>query len=473
MKISKVKFPGVLLVFALFGVMVLVSMGLTTSDSLPVINKKPNIIYLLTDDQRANTLGVMGNPVIKTPNLDNLANGGLLFKNAYVTTSICCVSRATMLSGQYMSRHGINDFGTSFSEEAFSQTYPMVLKKAGYQVAFIGKFGVGNPKDQPANAFDYWACSTKSQPDYELKDENGNYLHHTDKVNNDIQDFLKTTDSNKPFCLSVSFKAPHVEDNDPRQFIFQPRYGSMYAEDSIAETEKMDPKYWNEFPDFFRTEENIARIRWHLRFENKTMYQESVRKYYRLISGVDEVVGKLRASLEAKGLADNTVIIFMGDNGFYLGEYGLAGKWFGHEESIRVPLIVYDPRNKAIQGKQPEEMVLNIDIAPTILKLAGVATPARMQGVDLVTLVGKSGKKLRRSEFFYEHTFMGDPGLPKIEGIVQHRYKYMTFIEHDYEQLFDLQKDPNEKHNVAKDPAYKSQLASLRNEYKVLKAQVK
>ncbi len=473
MRFLNSRFSIVLPACAAMALLFVVSMGLTSNKEVEKANKKPNIIYLLTDDQRSDAMGAMGNPLIKTPNLDKLANNGLLFQNAYVTTSICCVSRATMLSGQYMSRHGINDFATSFSKEAFAQTYPMLLKKEGYRVGFIGKFGVGHPKDQPANLFDFWACTNKSQPDYEMKDENGNYLHHTDKVNNDIQDFLQTADKEEPFCLSVSFKAPHVQDNDPRQFIFQPRYAPMYAADSIAETEKMDPKYWNEFPDFFRTEENIARIRWHLRFENKTMYQESVRKYYRLISGVDEVVGKLRASLEEKGLADNTVIIFMGDNGFYLGEYGLAGKWFGHEESIRVPLIVYDPRNKAIQGKRPEEMVLNIDIAPTILKLAGVPAPATMQGTDLVNLVGKNGKKLRRSEFFYEHTFMGDPGLPKIEGVVQQRYKYMTFVEHDYEQLFDLEKDPHEKKNVAKDPKYQTELAAMRKEYKTLKASVK
>ncbi|WP_025761374.1 sulfatase family protein [Dyadobacter tibetensis] len=467
------KYAGnaLVMLLAAFGLVVLVAAR--HEPKYPQNLDKPNIIYLLTDDQRADAMGVMGNSIIKTPHLDRLANEGILYRNAYVTTSICCVSRATMLSGQYMSRHGIKDFSTSFSKEAFDNTYPMLLKNAGYQVGFIGKFGVGAPKDQPASAFDFWACTTKSQPDYEMKDENGNYLHHTDKVSNDIQDFLKTTDKKKPFCLSVSFKAPHVQDNDPRQFIIQPRYKSMYAADSIAETEKMDPKYWNEFPDFFRTEKNIARERWHLRFENNRMYQESVRNYYRLISGVDEVVGKLVSSLEKQGMAENTVIIFMGDNGFYLGEYGLAGKWYGHQESIRVPLIIYDPRNRQIQGKKSDEMALNIDIAPTILEMAGVKIPASMQGVDLVKMVSKKGKSLRRHEFFYEHTFMGDPGIPKLEGVVQDRYKYMKFIEHDYEQLFDLQKDPDERYNAANDQAYQKVLATMRARHKQLSQDMK
>ncbi|GAB2800907.1 sulfatase [Rhabdobacter roseus] len=414
----------------------------------------------------------MGNPIIKTPHLDRLASGGVLFQNAYVTTSICCVSRASLLSGQYMSRHKIQDFATSFGPEAFQSTYPMLLKQAGYQVGFIGKFGVGNPKEQPAAAFDFWACSDKGQPDYEMKDERGNYLHHTDKVNGDIEQFMESTRAAQPFCLSVSFKAPHVQDNDPRQFIIQPRYKSMYAGDSIPEPEKADPKYWRAFPDFFRTEENIARERWHLRFENNRMYQESVRNYYRLLSGVDEVVGNLVQSLERRGLADNTIIVFMGDNGFYLGEYGLAGKWYGHEESIRVPLLIYDPRNPKLRGLRPQPFALNIDIAPTILRLAGVAVPETMQGIDLIELVSTQNKALDRPEFFYEHTFMGSPKLPQVEGVVRKDYKYMKYIEHGYEEYFDLKKDPGERQNLAADPKAARKVAEARQKYLKWKQQV-
>ncbi|HEV7350329.1 sulfatase [Telluribacter sp.] len=431
----------------------------------PAPATKPNIIFLLTDDHRWDALGCMGNKLIKTPHLDKLAKGGALFKNAYVTTSICCVSRASMLSGQYMSRHGIEDFNTSFKPAALSQTYPMLLKQAGYHIGFVGKYGVGVPKKQPAQLFDFWAGSDKGQPDYEMKDEQGNYLHHTDKINGDIVRFLGTTDSKKPFCLSVSFKAPHVQDNDPRQFIIQPRYKPMYAGDSIAEPLTAAPKYWQSFPDFFRTEQNIARERWHLRFENNRMYQESVRNYYRLLSGVDEVVGNLVAALEEKGLARNTIIIFTGDNGFYLGEHGLAGKWYGHEESIRVPLIVYDPRNPQLRNKTVEQIALNIDVAPTILGMAGVEVPKTMQGVDLVELVTSKGKKGNREEFYYEHTFMGSPKIPKVGGIVSKTLKYMNFYEHDYEELYDLKKDPQETTNLATDSARRTQLNAVRKKY--------
>lgn len=372
-----------------------------------------------------------------------------------------------------MSRHKIQDFNTSFSPAAFQDTYPMLLKKVGYMTGFIGKYGVGVPKEQPAKAFDFWAGSDKPQPDYEMKDTKGNFIHHTDKVNGDIEQFLQKCHSETPFCLSVSFKAPHIQDGDPRQFIVQERYKSMYARDSIPEPEKANPKYWNAFPDFFRTDKNIARERWYLQFANTQMYQESVRQYYRLISGVDEVVGNIMKSLQEKGLAENTVIIFMGDNGYYLGEFGLSGKWFGHEESVRVPLIIYDPRNARLQKKTTDQFALNIDIAPTILRLAGVEVPAQMQGIDLTEMVVGKNKRLNREEFFYEHTFLGSPQLPKVEGVIRKDFKYMNYIEHGYEELYDLKKDAGERHNAAENPAYRTQLEEMRTKYTSLKSQVR
>jgi arylsulfatase A-like enzyme len=416
----------------------------------------------------------MGNPIIKTPNLDNLAQNGILFKNAYVTTSICCVSRASILRGQYGSRHKINDFSTSFTPQALENTYPILLKKSGYKIGFIGKYGVGNPSDQPKEHFDFWAGSDKGQPDYELKDEKGNYLHHTDKVGQDIMNFLDKAGTNQqPFCLSVSFKAPHVQDNDPRQFIINPRYKSYYEDIEIPVPETAAPIYWEQFPDFFRTEENIARERWKLRFATPEMYQESVKNYYRLLTDVDDVVGDMMKKLEKMGLYQNTIIIFMGDNGFYLGEHGLAGKWYGHEESVRVPLIIYDPRNGiSYKENKPEQIALNIDIAPTILNFAGVPVPEDMQGVDLIQLV-EGKKELDRQDFFYEHTFMGSPKIPMVEGVVRKDMKYMKFIEHGYEEFYDLRVDPLEKKNFINDSSYQGEIKNLQARYLELKEKVK
>ncbi len=170
---------------------------------------KPNIIFILTDDQRWDAMGAMGNPIIQTPNIDRLADAGILFQNAYVTTSICCVSRASILTGQYQSRHNINDFQTDLSSKAFSKTYPVLLRNAGYQIGFIGKFGVG--LHPPADLYDYWVnteAGGKTQPDYIITESNGNKIHDTDTISHAIQQFLTKVDTDKPFCLSVSFKAP-------------------------------------------------------------------------------------------------------------------------------------------------------------------------------------------------------------------------------------------------------------------------
>lgn len=440
--------------------------------SLAQTPARPNIIFLLTDDHRWDALGVMGNPIIQTPNLDALAKKGILFKNAYVTTAICCVSRASLLSGQYMSRHKINDFDTPFSPAALAQTYPLLLKKAGYTIGFIGKYGVG-AKNQPSAEYDYWSCTTKTQPDYEVLNAEGKRIHDTDTISNAIQEFLGTLSSKShsrpgPFCLSVSFKAPHELDGDPPTYVVQSRYKDLYSNVPIPQPLTADPAYWNRFPDFFRTDQNIARVRWKPLLSTPERHAETVRNYYRLITGVDEAVGKLVAQLKQLGLDQNTIIVFMGDNGFYLGEHGLEGKWYGHEESIRVPLIIYDPRLPAsLRGVASTKIALNIDIAPTVLARAGVPIPASMQGIDLIGHTQE--KKATRPDFFYEHTFMGSPRLPKVEGVVSQNLKYMTFIEHGYEELYDTAHDPHETTNLAQNPRYAHQLATMRKRYKTLK----
>lgn len=461
----------------LYGVLLLTLIIGSSCNSQKKQNKiaedsRPNVIFLLTDDQRFDALGAMGNPIIKTPNLDKLAQKGILFKNAYVTTSICCVSRASILSGQYESRHQINDFKTDFTEEALNKTYPILLKDAGYKIGFIGKYGVGD--DHPAKLYDYWSCPEAQQPDYINRRGNGEIIHHTDSVGNDIDIFLNQYSNKEPFCLSVSFKAPHEQDGEngaAPEFIAQERYMDMYKDVTIPTPLTADPKYWKSFPDFFRTDKNIARARWKLTMSTPELYQQTAKNYYRLISGVDEVVGNMIKKLEEKGIADNTIIIFMGDNGFYLGEHGLEGKWYGNEESIRVPLIVYDPRQTSLKGIKADQIALNIDIAPTILAAAHATVPAGMQGTNLLDMV--KNKSNKREDFFYEHTYLESPRLPEIEGVVTGRFKYMNFIEHNYEQLYDIKNDPHETNNLVEDPKYKAELLKLRKRYADLKVSVK
>lgn len=439
-----------------------------SSKKSEINTNKPNIIFLLTDDQRWDALGVMGNDIIKTPNLDQIANKGLLFKNTYVTTSLCCASRASILSGQYQSRHGINGFHTSFSEEAFKNTYPSLLKKNGYNIGFIGKYGVGDPENQPKNDFDYWAGVNKHQPDYE-NIINDSLHHYTDIVEKHINTYFETIDK-KPFCLSVSFKAPHAQDDDSRQFIPNPRFNDYYNNVLIPIPETADAKYWESFPEFFRTEKNIARDRWRMRFENPEKYQKSVKNYYRLITGVDAVVGNLIKKLKTLNLDKNTIIIFMSDNGMFLGEHGLAGKWYAYEESIRVPLIIYDPRHTN-KNHIVDKIALNIDIAPTILGLAGIDIPKKTQGINLMNYTKPNS--VERNHFFYEHTFQNSPSIPNVQGIVSTNIKYMIYIEHDFEALYDLSSDPHETNNLINNPNYSTILQQQRILYNQLKKDVK
>lgn len=434
--------------------------------------KRPNIILLLTDDHRWDALGAMGNRIIQTPHLDALARRGVLFRNARVTTAICMVSRASLLSGQYMSRHGINDFGTDFKPEALAQTYPALLKKAGYKIGFIGKFGIG-VKNQPDTLFDYWAAKKEGQPQYELINESGHTIHHTDSVGKDIAQFLDRFAGNEaPFCLSVSFKAPHELDGNPPRYPVQERFRSLYENVKIPDPLTAAPQYWNSLPAFFRTDQNIGRDRWKPLLSTPELRQQTTRDYYRLITGVDEVVGNMVAQLKKLKIDQNTLIIFMGDNGFSLGEHGLEGKWFGFEESIRVPLIISGGAlPKSSQGKSSPQLALNIDIAPTILSFAGIPVPSAIQGYDLLAVEQK--KLSARKDFFYEHTYLGSPRLPKVEGVVSGDLKYMLYTEHGYEELYDTVKDPHETVNLAKRGSEKARLEKLRKRYEELKKKVK
>ena len=428
---------------------------------------RPNIIFILTDDHRADALGAMGNKIIQTPNLDALASSGILFKKAYVTTSICCISRASILSGQYQSRHKINDFNTPFTKKALDKTYPALLKKAGYKIGFIGKFGVDG-KQQPDSLFDYWASAKEEQPVYEMRNKDGRPIHHTDSVGKDIKQFLGKFAGKEPFCLSVSFKAPHELDGRPPTFPVQERFKSLYQNVSIPEPLTADPKYWDSFPKWFKTDKNIARERWKPLLSTPELRQKTTKDYYRLITGVDEVVGNMVAQLRELQIDGNTIIIFMGDNGFSLGEHGLEGKWYAYEESVRIPMFISGaPLPRKMRGDETDRIALNIDIAPTILALAGVPAPPTMQGKDLIAMAKK--KSLARADFFYEHTFLGGEQLPKVEAVVAKNFKYMKYIEHNYEELYNTKKDPYETTNLAQSKAGKSELTKLRKRYGELK----
>jgi len=431
---------------------------------------RPNIIFLLADDQRADAVGYAGNPIVQTPNIDQLAHDGVAFRNAYVTTPVCAISRASIFTGEYARRHGILDFTTDFTPDQLQQTYPALLRAAGYRTGFIGKFGVGD--NPPAAAFDYWR-GFAGQGEYLTQDSAGHSIHLTRLMSQQAIHFLDSQPRTQPFALSVSFKAPHVQDEAVTQFIPETTDASMFSSITIATPATADDTYWEKFPAFFR-ENNLARERWKALFSTPEKYQSSVKGYYQLIKGLDRVVGEIRAELRRLNLDKNTVIVFSSDNGFFLGELGMAHKWYGQEPSVRVPLVVYDPRNLAGQGGRVENAVaLNIDIAPTLLAVAGVPIPSQMEGSSLLPLV--HGQAIPwRTDFLFEHLFP-DPMIRKSAGVIGGRYKYLRYLDPNpnYEVLYDLVVDPNETTNFAQDPNYAAILAQLRARYTQLLSQAK
>lgn len=436
------------------------------ASAAPATEKKGerlNIIFYLTDDMRWDAMGCAGNPIIQTPNLDKLAGQGVRFTNMFCTTSICATSRASFLTGQYARRHQINDFGTTLSPEAFADTFPAVLRRQGYHTAFVGKWGLGG--ELPKTEYDFWA-GYSGQGKYF---EKGDPEHLTSKLTKEALRFLKSAPKDKPFLLCVSSKAPHCQDRAKPQFQPDPRYDKLYKDVTIPMPVTATEEAFDALPEFLKTSE--GRIRWHRRFATPEMYQASVKGYYRLITGVDHSLGQIVEQLKASGQFDRTIIIFTSDNGFFLGEHGLAGKWYMQEESIRLPLIIRHPKlPKALANG----MALTIDIAPTIMELAGAKIPAGVQGKNLVPLL-KDGKAPLRTEWFYEHHYGHKGRIPRSEGVRTDRWKYVRYIDPQppVEQLFDLQNDPHEQNDLASDSAHAKKLEEMRAQWRRLAATAK
>jgi len=435
-------------------------------------NQKPNIIFILTDDQRWDALGFSGNRIIKTPEMDKLAREGVYFKNAFVTTPICAASRASIFTSLYERTHGYTFGQGNIKDPYINNSYPALMKKSDYYTGFFGKFGV--QYEHISSLFD----------DSEVYDRNGKYsdyrgyyyktlgrdtVHLTRYTGQKAMDFINNAPSDKPFCLSLSFSAPHAHDPAPNQYFWQDAQDSLYRDMLMPPPLLGADKYFNEQPDYVK--ENINRKRWHWRYDTFLKYQHSVKGYYRMIRGIDREIGKIRTLLKEKGIADNTIIMLMGDNGYFLGERQLAGKWLMYDNSLRVPLIIYDPRNE--NHRVIVDMALNIDIAPTIFDFAGLDVSSKWQGRSLAGYVKGENPVADREQFVCEHLWE-TPRIPPSEGLRTKKWKYFRYRRHlEHEELYNLVEDPLEKNNLAKDEKYQSKLEEMRSNFKQLSGTLK
>lgn len=427
-------------------------------------DKPPNIVFFLTDDQSTSTIGCYGNPIIQTPNIDALAKRGTRFENMFVSHSICWVSRTTILSGMTGRSYGTQGNHELARPEAVNVLYSDLLRSAGYRTGFFGKWHATMPDGyKPQDHFDQYEDIGRN-PFYK-KQADGSLKHETDLIVDRGIDFIKAQPQNKPFALNLWFNACHAEDSDRRpgigHFPWPHSADGMYEDIEIAPPRLNSQSIFDGLPDFLRTTINRERFFW--RWNTPHKYQINMRAYYRMVSGIDNAIGRFVTELQAAGLAENTIIVYSADNGYYMGNRGLTGKWSHFEESLRVPLIVADPRvAKEKQGQVSDALALNLDLPASFLDWAQVAVPSRYQGRSLQTIVSDKKPTDWRTDTFHEH-FAVRTRIPAFEGVRNEGFKYARYIDHgQYEFLHDLKNDPDELVNLASDPKYTDQLKSLR-----------
>jgi len=440
--------------------------------------KRPNILFLLTDNHRQDALGCYGNPIIQTPNVDRLARQGLRFTNTFCTTSICAATRASILTGQYRRSHGYTFSRPPMTIQAMRESYPALLKKAGYRTGFVGKMGIDLEKGAAEEMFDFhrFAIANNKGKPYYRRAPDGTIKHMT-RINGDRAiEFLKSSKETQPFCLSVSFSAPHPEDDNPDQYIYDQDLKNLYVDATIPPPPVSESRHFEALPEFIRV--SMGRERWFRRFDTAEKYQRMMKAMYRLITGVDIQVGRILDEIKKLGIEDNTVIVFTSDNGLLTGEHGLTGIWLMYDPSIRLPLVIYDPRlAEARRGKVVSELALDIDFAPMLLALAGVETPRAMQGRSLAPLLEGQVQNWP-TDFFYEHYFRAPwrktnkGNIPRSVGVRGERWKYVYYFDEKptYEQLFDLKNDPHEANNLASTPDHRKTLEAMRHRMEVLQA---
>ena len=465
---------------------------------------RPNIVFIFTDDHTARALSAYGSLVNNTPNLDRLAEGGMRFDQCLVTNSICAPSRAVILTGKHSHLNGQLTNGNRF--DGAQQTFPKLLQQAGYQTGIIGKWHL---QSEPTG-FDHWQVLIGQGPYYNprflVPGDTVRIEGYTTNIITDLAlDWLENArETARPFMLMYQHKAPH------RGWHPGPDHYEMYAEEDIPEPPSLFDDYSGRASPAAEQGMTIAR---HLNVEDLKLqapgsmnesqkaaweavygprneafhaaglegddltrwkYQRYVKEYLRTVAGVDDNVGRMLDYLDASGLADNTVVIYSSDQGWYLGEHGWYDKRWMYEESLVAPLLVRWPGHIA-PGSVNNDMVSNLDFATTFLDLAGVEMPSDMQGRSLKPLfLGNTPADWRTSHYYHYYEYPGYHCVERHYGVRTATHKLIYFYNRDEWELFDLKTDPGELNSVYGREAYagveaelKAELAALRTQYAV------
>ncbi|RKR14327.1 arylsulfatase A-like enzyme [Maribacter vaceletii] len=432
---------------------------------------RPNIIFILTDDQPYGYMGVTGNTIVKTPNLDKLTNDGVLFTNAHITSAICTPSRVSILLGQYERKHGVNfNSGTSVSNEAWKESYPMQFKNAGYYTGWIGKnhAPVGKGGYQSGlmeKSFDFWYAGhghltfypKKHHPIFknaefdtqvEIIDEGvTKFLDVNEQKFEGAVQFLEKRPRDKPFMLSINFNLPHsastrtMEQKETDDEIYKSLYRDLdipLPANYIAKADIKTPKLPS---SIHRVEDRQVGYSFS---DTPEGTKERYIRQMQAMTGIDRLVGNLRKNLKALKIEKNTIIVFTSDHGLYMGQQGLGGKALCYEITTHVPLVVYNPKlKKKSRGVKNDALVQSIDIAPTMLSFAGASIPKAMQGKDISKIV--SGEKASVRNYVYtENLWSTQFGNPRCESVQNKEWKYIRYYKNN---TFSA----NKKIQVAKD----------------------
>ena len=450
------------------------------------MSEKPNIIFIMSDDHAAHAMSCYGSRINQTPNLDRIAREGMRFDNCFCTNSICGPSRATILTGTYNHVNGMTTLASRLDNRQLN--FAKLLQHSGYQTAMIGKWHLGQGPEHWPTGFDYWNILQGQGPyfDPEMVCDGEKIRYHgytTDIITDLCLDWLQQRDSDRPFCLLYHHKAPH------RHWEPDDKHAQMYDDVDIPEPETFDDDYSNRAAAAAEAKMRIDRDlndqdlkqpvpKGLTPAEEKSWkYQRYIKDYLRCVASIDDNVGRLLDYLDKQGLTENSIVIYTSDQGFFLGDHNWYDKRFMYEESLRMPFIIRYPREIAANSVS-QEMILNVDFAPTFLDYAGIDRPEPMQGTSFRPLLNDSVPEGWQTSMYYRYWMhLAHHNVYAHYGIRTLRYKLIFYYADALNQpgavddsrqpeweLFDLKKDPSELNNLYADPEYSEVVKELKTE---------